>query len=325
MQKNTASENEIKIILKFCQFLGLVVTTTKQIHFKTFTACLFVISLGGFIFSTWGKITQMPKYNSIVKFTDCFANFFLTLTGGTVCIHNIFIYPMKMSACLAEIQQFDVNLPARNKKPSMDRIFWITLIVAHVSFFVTVVTDTVFWATNLDLAKYHFFIVRNFQCYKLFIMLFLVFWLTFEINFRFVALNIYLKDTFQKSFINPVDDGVKTLQMTKVKREKFIRQLRKLSKMHFQLCDILDEHNSTFGILLLLSIIFTIIHCIQHTATLIYYGFMIQNKEPEESVALILIASLLWVIQSLVSIQLFFCIIDLSSLAIVNTVYTGCS
>lgn len=285
----------VKILYWLICFLGIATPAYKKTLYKYFWLIFMVAYTVEFIYYVNVKI-QMTRYNLVIKLIDIFANFFLLVTCTVVTVLNVFIYSERVRDFLQEFRDFNTKLKMQNS--TLKRIFWISIVIFHVSIFAMFSIDGYYGLTIIHFKEYAHCFLRDLGYYKLFITLFMISGKAVEIGFGFKKLNELLKYSAKQVESR---NTVASKQSPAVASPNMIiiKDIRYISRLYNQLCDMVDQHNENVGIFILLSVLFIVIFCVQYTTIFIYY--IIEDGEFSRFRLQVIIVACNWLILSFVS------------------------
>lgn len=285
--------SKFRIFLIICTLLGYCSPKKSVGFYKVYCVLLSVMFIGGYIHSTIGKLEEF-RQNSVLQLTDQISSFLLTVTCSVITTVNVFIRPGRLPKLATEISKYDSRFSKRWDR--MTRVFWISLTSANVCVITVVIMDCYIWITIRGLDLYRYFVIRNAQYYKLVVTVSLAFWITTEITSRFENLNNVLKKLFTKKTDN-------CIVFTVTSNENIIKKLRCISKLHYKLCDIVDQTNAIFGAFILFHTLGYISHTIHFCITLIYIVFIADADRFDGFKSELIVSCCIWLFGGFVSIS----------------------
>lgn len=291
---------KVKFILTLCYILGIALPNSRRTLYKSVYFVVLIISLCAHIYTMLEK-TKSTDYNYIIKLTDQITNFFLFVTCSVISIRNIFVRPKRVRKFLKKLKMFDEKVMLHQSIETT--LFWICVLSAHATVILTLSVDCYEWLSTVGMTKYKHYIFRNINYYKLFVTQFLIFWVTIEMGSRFNFLNKLLEKQFSSKPNSAVFYTVKrNFFGTMMQQSTLLKDVRTISSLHNELCNIIEQFNEVFGIFILFCILFTIMGGVQYTATFIFSSILFNRNDHVNFAVQFRIIGCFWVFNSFVSI-----------------------
>ncbi|KAG5880339.1 hypothetical protein JTB14_019818 [Gonioctena quinquepunctata] len=284
-------------ILLICNLLGIAPPRNCTWKYKTYAMVLLTLNVTGSIYSALRKLDpEFVTYSMVIRITDQTANLFMTLAVTTTVVLVVMVYPKKIHRIRDSLLEFDKALPLDRLCGKLRSSFWISASFALVMVPTVVVLDSWVWVENVELKLYKYYIIRNIQYCQITAIVMLWFWMGIEIFHRFSFLNAQLKKTLggyslyrSKLFL------IKSKNVVEV-CPRYIRDtLRKITKYHNFLCEIVSEVNELFGIIFLLHVLFFTAFTVQYTFIMIFYMTLDGSMGGQQFTGMLHFVSLAWI------------------------------
>ncbi|KAJ8941036.1 hypothetical protein NQ318_015512 [Aromia moschata] len=271
--------------------------SNPPIH-KFYAIILQLAIIVGFCYSVYGKQTPLfDTYSYIVKLVDQIATFVLTLTNISTITLTVFCYPKKFGKILRDLSHFDSRVSCVFKRKMC--LFVFTVIAFHVMVAITIIMDWYAWSSGVGFNMYKFYVARDFQIYHVSVTMLLVFWMAVEIGCRFSALNDLLTKV-SANFCYVKLDGPSKEFAHRAQLKLNYRGIKSIAKLHNFLCDILNDFNRIFGLILLFAVVFFITFIVLYTIALITYTIMDDSINGVTFGVTLLLACVFWVLHSMI-------------------------
>ncbi|KAG5880336.1 hypothetical protein JTB14_019815 [Gonioctena quinquepunctata] len=280
-----------------CNILGLAPTRNSTWKFKTYAMVLLLLNVIGSIYSCLGKLEpEFDTYNMVIKIVDQAASLFLSLAVTTTVVLVVMVYPQKIHGIRDSLLEFDEGLALDRSCGRLKKIFWISAMITLMMVPTIVVLDSWVWLENVELKLYKYYIVRNVQYCQITAVMMLWFWTGMEIFQRFSVLNAHLMDNFGGDLLGCGRFSlISSENAVEVSFENIRDSLRKITKYHNFLCEMVDEVNELFGIIILLHVLFFTAYTVQYTLVLIFYTVLGGSIDGQQFGGMLRFVSLAWI------------------------------
>ncbi|XP_074038711.1 uncharacterized protein [Leptinotarsa decemlineata] len=279
--KSTANRGKLsyfKYILKLCNFLGVATPKESTWWYRSFAVMGLVLEVCGAIISFFAKLNPVfDSYQTEIKIADEVANVFLTLAVATAEIQMIAMYPGKLHEILDNLLKFDKNVGVNPRCRKLKTIFWISFPTALLIVPTIIILDSWVWLDSVSMDMYKYYVVRNIQYCQVCALIVFWFWLAIEILHRFSILNGILETIRETSLDHGKLSIVKDLTEEVEPVENGQDILEKVTEYHNFLCEVVNDVNDLFGLIILFFEIFVIGYVVQYTSVIILYTVL---KEP---------------------------------------------
>ncbi|KAG5888688.1 hypothetical protein JTB14_022271 [Gonioctena quinquepunctata] len=254
-----------------CVVSGIGPPSRKGRFSKMYSVIMLCLTCIGYVYSSYGKIfiVAAPKKYSVVSVIEAISDFLKAFTIFTTFILFTFVYPDDIKQILKSITSFDAKFKSTFENSS--RNFWSGLFLYIASSVVFVTTRYLTLIQDGSVYLKWILYIGDFQHCQIYIEVYLYFWLANEIRSRFEVLKDSLKDIDGDLFFNVSPDGSQDAQSVAIKC-RFFEHLGKISKLHHNLCDVLNGYNKTFGHVILLYVLYCISNLMKCILNLIYWA-----------------------------------------------------
>lgn len=274
-----------------CKIFGGVTTGSESNIYKISYSIFMVMNILGYIHSVWGKL-QLP-YNIIIQINDHILSFLLFISCIAVIASNVFISPGRLQKITKQLEDMDSRTTIRYNIKK--RFFWICLLTHLSMIALNLIVDYYAWLNILNNQLYKYYIVRHLEYCSLHVIFFVYVWIAIEITFRYKNVNYMLINVFNSTQIINKNKQI-------MKKPNIVIQVKIVSKLHYQLCEIVEEYNGVFGIFALFLVLFNIAFFLSYSVELIYFGLMSGTVGDQSFGVSVLVADCLWLISAFVSI-----------------------
>ncbi|XP_060531334.1 uncharacterized protein LOC132704983 [Cylas formicarius] len=241
---------------------------------KCVVAVYVVAILTGYGYSAYGKQTKLyDQVNPVVRVIDHAAHVILTVSNLTVALQ------VARFRKLCDVLRSTVIDGKRRSRPRDKSRSVATFVAAFDCFiFVLLVGDVVFLLRAVGFAFLRYYIARDVQFYMFHVSLLLVMEVGIKIAAKFRDLNASLTRIEERYFSV---DAVRVTDRVLLSRGKkmvcvydpdaFLSGLTRLEALHNELCNVVDQYNERFGIVLLFAVMYIVANILWDVTVIMEY------------------------------------------------------
>lgn len=239
----------LKPLLVLSSVAGVGCFKKPSVGTKLYLFILIVLNISFNIYSFF----QISRYREIVyTFEGQILNIFITVG----CISMIIATNFRETMTLETIDRFDISLGI--PVPRRKLLLWVVLIIHRLEMFLFILFGLLEVLIN-DRPNYLHYIFSSIQQIQFDIARSPIYWMSAEFCTRFKILKKHFLLSFKAVTKFETKEGIVSFIQT----QKFIKSIRKVSKLHNTLCDELDLINDSFGMIMFFDVLISMAYMVQ--------------------------------------------------------------
>lgn len=295
------SAYQYNFLLKLSWIIGICNIYGQSWQRKIYLLFLIIIHILICLFHILGFYLGLDEFPMILKVASQVSVISLTISCLAIIIKHEFLSPKKFVQIFCIFLYYEKQIEQNHLEINRSR--QRTILLQGVIFLViifTMLAEAYTWISNVGIQNYKYYFCRNIQILFATICTALQIVIISELCDKFKSIGI----TLERAFLIKKRKNCMMERSLHIIKEQIL-EVRKLSKIHSTLCDLIDLLTDLYGVNLLFDVLSSIGFCVFYAAMIIQFCLINLNVDSPFYITYLKGTSIMWLLVLFVSIQFF--------------------